>query len=173
MSYGPIRRATKKSSPPEVDVLSRPDCTQADDFVEMMQEVVPRLLASMPSEGSGSGASSSSAVRSGMDGAPASSRGHDTPRTEGHKRSASQDPADAPGARARAHTDEVLFCGTVMSQEHLYNSHVEALMAAYMQKKMQKELSALGNPPFAYGLDQKPRRSDVSILIGSSAVDLW
>ena len=88
VSYGPIRRATKKSSPPEVDVLSRPDCTQADDFVEMMQEVVPRLLASMPSEGSGSGASSSSAVRPGIDGASASSHGHDTPRTEGQKRSA-------------------------------------------------------------------------------------
>ena len=131
-AYGPVRRVSRKSSPPEMP-LHRPVDAQPEDFLELMQEVVPRLIqglgnpgASEPSEGSRS-----------------------SPRSDSHKREASAEPSDMPpGSRPRhGDAEEALSSEWVQTHEHLYNSHVEVLLASFLQKRMQKELSPTGNEP--------------------------
>ena len=106
----------------------------------MMSEIVPRLIAQLPQEVPGASPSSSSDVPQTVQ--------PETPRASSQKRAASNEPTESPeGVRPRTVSTEALFCQETLDMEHLHSSHVEILMAAFLQKRAQKELPATGNTP--------------------------
>ena len=155
-TYGPVRRVTQKSRPGEA--LRRPTETQPEDFMEMMQEVVPRLLQrlpSLPTEGA-----ESSAV---------------SPRGTGLKREASGD-LTAQHESHRPRTDETVSEALFIQASeyaHLYDSEVEALMAAFMQKRMQKELPPTGNPPEVQHDIDEAKSLEWETVRGKQAMRVW
>ena len=160
-SYGPVRRITRKTAP---DLLHRPAAMQEDDFVELMQEMVPRIMQEFPS--------STAASSSGQQGEAGS------PRGPAQKREASRDPSqEPPTSRAAVATDSVpvesLCCTEVLSCEQWYSSHVEALMASFLQKKMQKELPVVGNEPQTQEEIDQAKGVEWETVSGKNAVRVW
>ena len=161
--YAPVRRIPRKT--PESRLARLPE-TRPEDFIEMMSEIVPKLIADFPeavSHGEGSGSSSSNAAPEGD---------QVTPRGSSHKRSASSEPAEAPsGARARTEETEALFCqATLDDLSHLHSSHVETLMAAFIQKRAQKEIPASGNNPELQEQVDEAKTIEWETIVGKSAV---
>ena len=152
-TYGPVRRVSGKSRP---EPLFRLPDSQPDDFLELMGEMVPHMLRELPVSGT-----ERSTVTS--------------PRGESSKREASQEPEDGPsGPRPRILSQEALFCeATLLSQEHLHNSHVEQLMAAFLQKRAQKELPAQNNPPELQQRIDEAKTIEWDTVSGKGAVRVW
>ena len=194
VSYGPQRRVLRKSAPPLYAksaarpsvTLHRPASEQPEDFLELMQDVVPQLLQSFPMSSESSTADAAS------------------PR--GQKRSASKDHVDAPDpAKLRTEgegeasqssqlshpevaapsspandeelrlfsSDEEALVTEVLYCEHLLNSKVEALMAAFMQKRMQKELPVQGNEPALQRDIDAAKVVEWETISGKQAVKVW
>ena len=161
--YAPVRRIPRKT--PESRLARLPE-TRPEDFIEMMSEIAPKLIADFPeavSHGEGSGSSSSNAAPKGD---------QVTPRGSSHKRSASSEPAEAPsGARARTEETEALFCqATLDDLSHLHSSHVGTLMAAFIQKRAQKEIPASGNNPELQEQVDEAKTIEWETIISKSAV---
>ena len=130
-TYGPLRRhRTKKPADP----ITRPPQLQLEDFTEMMSEVIPRMIDDLPNM-------------------ELSSAREPSPRPEASKREASTEPAGHVDTKPRIEDtgDEDLFCEEVLSAACLSSEHkgptVDVLLAAFLQKKMQKEIPAVGNDP--------------------------
>ena len=174
-SYGPVRRVTGKTRPdPTVGVpLVRLPDTQPDDFLEMMSEVVPRMIAQQLGPGGTqtvSRAEPSTASSSHQANAPNTL----SPRRDSQKREASQDVAE-PRASGRRRTESIedLFCEEVLSVEPSHCSHVEQLMAAFLQKRAQKELPVTGNPPELQGRINEAKGLEWETISGKQAVRVW
>ena len=129
-NYGPVRR--RYTGKQEQDVYSRPPAMKHEDFVEMMNEIVPKLV---------SGSASSSAVAAGAD----------SPRGGSQKREASTEASGHVDTKPKVipdeNPDEELFCQEILTACPENIPTVEVLMSAFLQKRMQKELPASGNPP--------------------------
>ena len=159
----PVRRIPRKI--PESRLARLPE-TRPEDFIEMMSKIAPKLIADFPeamSHGEGSGSSSSNAAPEGD---------QVTRRGSSHKRSASSGPAEAPsGARSRTEETEALFCqATLDDLSHLHSSHVETLMAAFIQKRAQKESPASGNNPELQEQVDEAKTVEWETMVGKSAV---
>ena len=171
--YAPIRRVKRKTP---VDSLLRLPSARPEDFVEMMSELVPRLIeelphgnepSSEPSDVAEPGSQSSSVSREGSE--------HSVePRTTSQKRSASNGPVEEPSsARPRLEETETLFCQETLDLGHLHRSHVECLMAAFLQKRAQKELPATGNSPDLQQQVDEAKVVEWETIQGKSAVRVW
>ena len=154
IGYGPVRRLSSKT--PSHFVYRPPD-SHPDDFLELMSEVVPRFVAQLPEPASSS--------------LPASAEAAESPRPTAAKREASREPSLEPdSARPRLHSTEVLFCEQTLSCATSYNSHVEALMAAFLQKRAQKELPAVNNPPELQSRVDEAKTVEWETLQGKQAI---
>ena len=165
-AYAPVRRIPRKT--PESALIRLPD-SQPEDFAEMMSEIVPRLIAQLPENTASraSAESSSAPLPGGSHATPVS----DTPRTGSQKRTASSEPPEAPsGARPRTVETEALFCQNTLDLSHLYSSHVEVLMAAFLQKRAQKELPATGNESELQTKIDEAKVIEWETITGKSAV---
>ena len=159
--YGPVRiRHRSKSSQ---DPMLRPDGSQYEDFAEMMQEIVPSLIPQV-SDSPANG--------------PASNEQSSSPRSAGHKREASRDVQEGPGSRIRTTSprEDALTCDEVLSVE--VDSKVpvctaDALLASFLQKKVQKELPAVGNPPDVQQDIDKAKVTEWETLLGKGAIKIW
>ncbi|CAE7347138.1 RE1, partial [Symbiodinium microadriaticum] len=166
--YGPVRRVPHKSKP--YPVHRRPVEEHPEDFLEMMQEVVPRLLQELPPPSLSSEPSQSSGN------VPEARAGPDerSPRGESTKREASREPGDVPVAsRPRHHSiDEDLFVEGY-DLGHLHSSSVECLLAAFMQKRMQKEIPAFGNPQELQLKVDAAKSLEWETIQGKTAMRVW
>ena len=159
--YGPVRIRHWNNTPQ--DPLVRPDGSKYEDFVEMMQELVPTLIPSQNSDAdmpSGIGAESSS------------------PRASGHEREASKDAQEQTGSRQRTTSprEACLTCEEVLAAELTTegpSSAVDVLLAAFLQKKMQKELPAVGNTPVLQEQIDKAKSVEWETLLGKNAIKIW
>ena len=130
-TYGPLRRHRVKKP---ADPITRPPQLQLEDFSEMMSEVIPRMIDELPHMES-------------------SSHRDASPRLEASKREASAEPAGHIDTRPRlGGTDEEdLFCeeslAAACQSQNCKEPTFEVLMAAFLQKKLQKEIPAVGNDP--------------------------
>eukprot|EP00435_Cladocopium_sp_Y103_P006224 s2324_g2.t1 len=160
-SYGPVRRTRVPSKSGPLTML-RPAAMKHDDFVEVMREVVPKLLeeATQPE----ASASESS-----------------------HKRSADAS-ADVPASKA-AKTDESALlvehaiayvaaaeCGNQESRElwdtfkNTSDNAVEVFINQYFSKRAQKEIPASRNEPMLQGRVDQAKVSEWQTLIDKGAV---
>ena len=167
--YGPVRVTRRVSSKRPPVELHRPLETQADEFLELMQEVVPRLItqttasqAPIPEPSAASGLV----------------RHHpDSPRGSSQKRAASQEHQEAPvsaiprASNAPEHEgDEAL---TVEIDGQGSRSRVEVLLAAFMHTRMQKELPATGNDPSLQSRIDEAKGIEWETVTGKSAARAW
>ena len=160
--YGPVRRrhSTKKPDP----LLSRPSEMMQEDFQEMMQELVPKLLENMP-------VASTPATES--------SRETSSPRGTSHKREASTEAEGHVHTKNRpeehdSHEDDILFCSEVLLA-HSCNDppSVEVFLSAFLQKRMQKELPPSGNDPEVQQLIDAAKSTEWTTLSEKPAVKIW
>lgn len=135
-TYGPLRRHRVKKP---ADPIARPPQLHLEDFSELMSEVLPKMIDALPSMESSSAREAS-------------------PRPEASKREASVEPeghVDSKPRVERSDGDEELFCEEVLAAACLSSDHkgqnqghtFDVLMAAFLQKKLQKEIPAVGNEP--------------------------
>ena len=162
--YGPVRRVTGKTRPNPG--LIRPLDMNPETFVEMMSEMVPRMIeGQLPQKEVSSSANPLAA---------AADSSRVSPREGGHKRDASQEPEEArEAARARVHSTEALFCTEVLQVEPLHCSHVEQLMASFLQKRAQKEIPPQNNPPELQGRVDEAKTLEWETVSGKNAVRVW
>ena len=144
-SYGPVRRRIHGKD--GKSALYRPAPMHSEDFVDIMREVVPRLIENMPT-----GTKRSLEVD-----APASPEGSS---------SASEPPA------SRARTDEVLSVESLTGVANWSTEclSVETLIADYLVKKMSKELPHSNNPPELQAKVDKGKRVEWTTLTSKENV---
>ena len=147
--YGPIKRVRHSHKSPPLYI--RPSATQDDDLADVLNEAIPRMideqLRAHPS--------------------PAST----SPRHESHKRDASVDPDDAPDAqRPRVLDQEALLCQPETGDAPCA---IETLVAAFMQKRAQKELPVSGNSAELQHKINVAKTTEWETLTGKSAVRVW
>eukprot|EP00435_Cladocopium_sp_Y103_P030061 s1739_g7.t1 len=153
--YGPIRMVRHShKSPPEY--LIRPPVMEQDDFAEMMQEVIPQLIEehvqNQPSENQSS-----------------------SPRGSSTKREASQE-ADRPSVRARLDSSDVASEQQVLSVEVAASDltrPIEVLMAGFLQKRAQKELTVGGHSPEVQQKIDESKTIEWETLMGKQAIKIW
>ena len=159
--YGPVRiRHWNESSQ---DPLVRPDGSKYEDFAEMMQELVPTLI---PSQNPNADMSSGNGAEP------------NSPRASGHKREASKDAQEQTGSRQRTASprEACLTCEEVLAAELTTDgpsSAVDVLLAAFLQKKMQKELPAVGNTPVLQEQIDRAKSVEWETLLGKNAIKIW
>ena len=137
-NYGPVRiRARAKTTP---ETLLRPQAMLQDDFAEMMQEVVPRLVTQALQQpgvsSSGLSVESSEAGQTGSRGTKREASSELPGPSE--KRVAASEPESVPPETS---VDEALLCEWQQSSEP-----IEALVAAHVNKRAAKEIPASNNP---------------------------
>ena len=156
--YGPVRRRVAGKS--GENTLYRPPAMKQEDFIDVMREMVPQLLHHFPGdtalEPPIEGASSSSSSGSG---------------SQGQKRELSPDaipePLEPPASRARLDEDEIL---TVEEVEEVFQHEVESLMAAYLQKKVSKELPPSNNEPVLQKVIDASKTTEWTTLSDKNAI---
>ena len=184
--YGPVRRVSKKTKP---ELLFRPKAMLEEDFLEMMQEVVPRLLENALESEQATSASS----------APAS--GHVSPR--GTKREASREPEESTDSKRRAEglsgtaggetsespslsgmsllefeslllqresTDQLKQYETLFMHCDRHELCVETLVAAHINKRAAKELPVSGNPLELQNLVDEAKGVEWHTILSRNAV---
>ena len=154
-AYGPIRRRHRVKSPEAP--LFRPAAMAHDDLAEILQETIPQMIEDHLM----------STVGNGQVGGESSS-----PRGASSKREASADPA-TPRESTRAKVDGV---AESLFSEHdgtVPNFTIEALTAAFIQKKLQKEIPAVGNEPDMQSKVEASKALEWETLLGKNAVRIW
>ena len=143
-SYGPVRRRIHGKD--GKSALYRPAPMQPEDFVEIMREVVPRMIENMPS-----GTERSLEIDA-MDSSTSSS------------------PAEPPAVRPR--TDEILTVESLNNVDHWGTDElsIEVLIADYLAKKMSKELHHSNNPPDLQSKVDKGKRAEWLTLMSKENV---
>ena len=158
--YGPVRVTHRVSGKRAPMPLHRPAEVQADEFLELMQEVVPRLIQEATTQEASASSNDARSL---------------SPRGSSQKRSASQEHHEAPPSSALRSApsepveDEALCVGF----EEGYNSRIEVLMAAFLQKRMQKELPVTGNEPGLQSQVEEAKGLEWETITGKSAARVW
>ena len=150
-SYGPVRRRVSTKS--QSSSLFRPPAMQADDFSELMKDLVPSLIENAISSEQGTSSSSASSAA-------------------GVKRDREDDvtPVEEPPAhRARNVDSEVL---SVEEVTEAWNDGIETLIAAHIQKKLSKELPPHGNPPELQALVDESKVAEWGTLEEKTAIKI-
>lgn len=153
-AYGPIRMVRHShKSPPEY--LVRPPVMEQDDFAELMQEVVPELIDQHLQP-------------------PDITMSSTSPRGDSHKREASNE-GDRPTVRARVDESSPSTTGSqeVLSAEVSQNdvrSPIEILMAAFLQKRAQKELKPSGHSSEVQSKIDESKKVEWETLLGKNAI---
>ena len=126
-----------------------------------MQEVVPRLIQEATTQEASASSNDARSL---------------SPRGSSQKRSASQEHHEAPPSSALrsapsepVEEDEALCVGF----EEGYNSRIEVLMAAFLQKRMQKELPVTGNEPGLQSQVEEAKGLEWETITGKSAARVW
>ena len=159
-SYGPVRRRVSgKAGDP---ALYRPPKMKESDFIDMMSEIVPKLLVEATqsvSTGSASGSSHGvkrdhSAVSAGDDAEPP----------------ASKPKPDDGSSLCVVHEHDCLLVDEVL--ECWNEGGVEALMAAHLQKKLSKELPPSGNDGRLQTLVDESKSVEWNTLLEKGAIKI-
>ena len=142
-------------APSEVPLVLHPD-----EFAEMMQEVVPRLVQATPDS---AGTSEPSAATASVP---------NSPRGLAQKRPASRDASQEPERRPlfSGESDEALTVEEMQMYAPMRNSYVEVLMAGFLQKRTQKELPVTGNAPELQAQIQDAKALEWDTVVGKTAV---
>ena len=150
-TYGPLRRVRGKAGPA---TLYRPPVMREQDFVELMREVVPRMIeqVSQPAED-----------ETAMSGASS------------HKRTLemSDEVAEPPSSKPRV--NEVLSVEDVSEfQQMLADPKVpiEVMLANYLQKKTNKEVPHSNNDPKVQALVDESKRIEWQTILDKHAVKI-
>lgn len=154
-SYGPIRRRVHGKS--DERAMFRPPAMREDDFIEIMREVVPRLVDQAVEH-----------VRSpSNERAPAAKRDLDEAETPAphHPRNLAE---KALSVTHEPHCEEVL---TVREWEACENE-IDVLIAAHIQKKATKELPPTGNSSQLQQVVNEFKTAERSTIIEKGAVKL-
>ena len=145
-TYGPLRRVRSKNGPPS---LYRPPAMQADDFAEMMKEIVPQLVEEATK---------------------------DTDASMHAKRPLeSTDAVEEPSSH-RQKTEQYSEVMSVEDVNHLSelfadpSTPIEVLIANYMQKKTSKEVPPMNNPPEMQSLVDESKQTEWSTILEKGAV---
>eukprot|EP00435_Cladocopium_sp_Y103_P028343 s1179_g7.t1 len=161
-TYGPVRRRVSgKAGEP---VMFRPPKMKEHDFVEMMKEIVPRMLAD--------------ATQSVSDSSSSSSAPHGTKRVlDLNPDEVSSGP---PASRAKSsdisdslcveHVHECLLVDEILAAWH--EGGVESLMAAHLQKKLAKEIPPSGNDIHLQHLVDESKALEWETLIEKGAIKI-
>ena len=156
-SYGPLRRVPSKNGPA---ALYRPPSMREQDFLDMMKEVVPKLIehATNPATASASPAQSSS------------------PRVgDQHKRvledsDAVEPPSNKPRIDAVCEVLSVEDVTELCRQLEDPKITTECLLANYLQKKTSKELHHSHNHPDLQSLIDESKRAEWNTIVDKHAV---
>eukprot|EP00435_Cladocopium_sp_Y103_P071090 s130_g36.t1 len=157
-AYGPIRnvrsRVPSKSGPL---TLFRPPAMKQDDFVEVMQEVVPQLIdETIQSEASSHKRSASETAEQ-----PEAK----APRTE--ESTAPEHPIAYVGVASCEAVESKELWDTFVSSE---DTAIEVMVAQYYNKRAQKEIPASNNEPLLQGQVDQAKVSEWQTLIDKQAV---
>ena len=155
-SYGPVRR--RYSSKQAQDVLFRPPEMKHEDFLEMMQEIVPQIVVP------------EAAVAS-----PDQVMQSASPRGTSQKREASTE-GDVPASsrpRIEHEASEGLFSEEVLMACSEGIPTAEVLMSAFLQKRLQKESPPSGNSPELQSKIDEAKRTEWSTLSDKPAIKVW
>ena len=152
-TYGPVRRRVNGKNGPQA--FFRPSPMRPDDFSEMMEEIMPRLMEQVIQD---SASADSSMQTSSPRGSGAKrERSPDQSETQGLSQVPRTDAASAAAESSRP-VSEVLSCSKRVSQlsradhDELVNmfhkgTPVEVMLASYMQKKSSKEIPHVNQEP--------------------------
>ena len=114
-SYGPVRRKVLGKS--DAAAMWRPPALQQEDFIDIMREVVPRLIEEMPA---------------------------DEPMSSTSKRTLETSPSELEPSTSRLRTASP--ASEILSAELISGPiDIEVLIADYLQKKLEKELPHSNN----------------------------
>ena len=159
-AYGPwrqVRHTIKR--PPEY--LSRPPVMQQDDFSEMMQEMVPTLLDQHLQSielGNNTGDSGD----------------NHSPRGDSSKREAStEQDGDRPAVRARLSGPDAETSDTLSAELLRKSQEIEVLLAAFLQKRAQKEIKPYGHEPSLQEKIDESKTMEWETLLGKQAIRIW
>ena len=145
--YGPIRRVRHShESPPEF--FQRPQGMADEDLVEILQETLPQMIEERVL------------------------RQPSSPRPPGTKREAIQEPDAREPARARIDEQPTksMLCDTVSSSTSL---SIEVLTAAFLQKKLQKEIPPSNNDVELQQKVDTSKSLEWETLLGKNAIKIW
>eukprot|EP00435_Cladocopium_sp_Y103_P057558 s34_g19.t2 len=157
-TYGPFRhvRHTYKHAP---EFLHRPPVMEQDDFAEMMEELVPALIEQQLQPNSDSPMPEAN-----------------SPRGDSSKREASPlSEEDRPAVRARledVNSAEIQVLAAEFVQ-HANMRPVEALVAAFLQKRAQKEMRPCGHEPELQSRVDESKTVEWETLLGKNAIKIW
>ena len=162
--YGPVR--TRVRGKTSAEALLRPHAMLQDDFAEMMDEIVPRLMTQAFQHAEGDASSSSQSADTGNQ--PA----------RGRKREASAEPAGPSGKRAASelvaagledvNLEEELLCEWQSSEP----TAAEVLVAAHINKRAAKEIPAVNNPQELQMKVDEAKLTEWNTLLGRMATRL-
>ena len=147
-SYGPIRRRVDQKS--GATALYRPAAMRQEDFLEVIKEVVPRLIdeAMQPTDES-------------MD------AGLKRPLTPSH----ADEVQEPPTSKHRGSEDDEVLSVEEINQ-HLSQGSIESLIAAYMEKKLSKEIPPSKNPPELQKLVDESKGVEWNTIADKQAIRL-
>jgi len=151
--YGPIRRVRHSHKSPPV-FLQRPEGMVDEDLMEILQETLPEMIDAQVSM------------------QPSQQAQPSSPRQPSVKRDASHEPDDRTHARPRTEEPEhaSLSCEAAMCSEAL---SIEALTAAFLQKKLQKEIAPVNNPQELQQKVDASKSLEWETLLGKNAIRIW
>lgn len=162
-SYGPVRARHRLASKSVPTSLYRPSQMRQEDFVEIMREIVPKLIDQATP---------------------------DSQSTESSSASGSKRPADVPDETlqppaVRPRVEEHLLVDSCPGQEALSvqdcqqlsqlwetSQNIEVLVSAYMQKRASKEVPATGNPPQLQQLVEESKLVEWNTLMEKNAIKI-
>ena len=145
--YGPIRRTRHSHKSPPV-FLQRPEGMADEDLVEILQETLPEMIDAQVLAQPNS------------------------PRQPSTKREASTEPDDREHARVRTEepSHKSLSCETALATNVM---SIEVLTAAFLQKKMQKEIQPSNNSPEVQTKVDASKSLEWETLLGKNAIRIW
>ena len=119
-----------------------------EDLVDILQETLPQMIEEQMS------------------------RLPSSPRSSGIKREASQEPADRESTRVRTEDQatESMLCEADSKSASL---SIEALTAAFLQKKLQKEIPPTNNDADLQQKVDASKSLEWETLLGKNAVKIW
>ena len=180
--YGPLRRVSRKTKPEQ---LFRPRALLQDDFRDMMDEVVPRLLTQALDTSGSSDASllpPARGIKREASCEPPESSDSKRPAMEGGDDMSSSPPslpAEIPNAFLAQYEQLLVQCDTLESLAEFESLMVqcdsnqvslETLVAAHINKRAAKELPATGSPQELQTLVDEAKSIEWHTVLSRNAV---
>jgi hypothetical protein len=145
-SYGPVRRRVSGKDGPQS--IWRPAALRQDDFIDLMKEVVPKLIVDMST-------------------APDASMPESSKRAHELVAQPSDSCPEPPVSKARTEQATEALSVECLNSDHL---DLEVLLADYLKKKMQKELPHSNNHPSLQAKVDAGKRDEWQTLLNKGNV---